>query len=135
MLTHDIRSAPVFSFLIRIVINGLALWVATELVGGVNVTGADSTTDRVLTLLVIGLIFALINTFIKPLVQILTLPLFIVTLGLFTFIVNALMLWLTGWVADQLNVPFEVTDFFWSAVLGALVVSFVSWILNLLLPK
>lgn len=135
MLTHDIRSASVLSFIVRIVVNGLALWVATEVVSGVDITSADSTTDRVLTLLVIGLIFAVLNTVIKPVVKLLTLPLFIVTLGLFTFIVNALMLWLTGWVAEQLDVPFEVTDFFWSAVLGALVVSVVSWILNLLLPK
>ncbi|NED99004.1 phage holin family protein [Phytoactinopolyspora halotolerans] len=123
------------SFIVRIIVNGLALWVATEIVSGVNITSADSTTDRVLTFGVIALIFALVNAFIKPVVQLLTLPLFILTLGLFTFIVNALMLWLTGWIADQLDVPFEVADFFWAAVLGALVVSFVSWILNLLLPK
>ncbi|NED98456.1 phage holin family protein [Phytoactinopolyspora alkaliphila] len=123
------------SFIVRIIVNGLALWVATEIVGGVNITSADSTSDRVLTLLVIALIFALVNAFIKPVVQFFTLPLFIVTLGLFTFIVNALMLWLTGWIAERLDIPFEVSDFFWAAVLGALVVSFVSWILNLLLPK
>jgi putative membrane protein len=135
MQTHDIRSASVISFIVRIIVNGLALWVATEIVDGVNITGADTTTDRVITLLVIALIFALVNAFIKPVVQLFTLPLFIVTLGLFTFIVNALMLWLTGWIAERLDIPFEVSDFFWSAVLGALVVSFVSWILNLLLPK
>ncbi len=135
MLTHDIRSSNVFSFIVRIIVNGLALWVATEIVSGVNITSDDSTSDRILTFGVIALIFALVNAFIKPVVQLLTLPLFILTLGLFTFIVNALMLWLTGWIAEQLDVPFEVNDFFWAAVLGALVVSFVSWVLNLLLPK
>ncbi|WP_129668880.1 phage holin family protein [Phytoactinopolyspora endophytica] len=124
-----------FSFIVRIIVNGLALWVATEIVSGVNITSDDSTSDRILTFGVIALIFALVNAFIKPVVQLLTLPLFILTLGLFTFIVNALMLWLTGWIAEQLDVPFEVNDFFWAAVLGALVVSFVSWVLNLLLPK
>lgn len=132
---HHIRSASVISFIVRIIVNGLALWVATEIVSGVDITSDGSTTDQVLTLLVIALIFALVNAIIKPIVQFFTFPLFIVTLGLFTFIVNALMLWLTGWIAEQLDIPFEVDGFFWAAVLGALVVSFVSWLLNLLLPK
>lgn len=135
MFQHHIRSGLVISFIVRIIVNGLALWVATELVSGVSITEGDTATDRVLTLLVIALIFAVINAVIKPIVQFFTFPLFIVTLGLFTFIVNALMLTLTGWIADLLNVPFEVDSFFWDAILGALVVSFVSWLLNLLLPK
>ncbi|WP_053206475.1 phage holin family protein [Jiangella muralis] len=122
------------SFIIRLLVNGFALWVATRIVDGVTIS-SDSTSSEILTLLVVALIFGLINAFIKPVVQLLSLPLLILTLGLFTLIVNALMFELTSWIADALDVPFHVDDFFWSAVLGALVVSFVSWILNLLLPN
>lgn len=122
------------SLIIRLLVNGLALWVATEIVSGVEIT-SDSTSDKILTLLVVALIFAVVNIVIRPVVKLLSLPLFILTLGLFTFVVNALMLWLTSWIAGLLNVPFHVDSFFWAAVLGSLVVSFVSWALNLLLPK
>lgn len=122
------------SFIIRLLVNGFALWVATRIVDGVTIS-SDSTSSEVLTLLVVALIFGLVNAFIKPVVQLLSLPLLILTLGLFTLIVNALMFWLTSGIADVLDVPFHVDDFFWSAVLGALVVSFVSWVLNLLLPN
>lgn len=121
------------SFIIRLLVNGFALWVATQIVDGVTIS-SDSTSSEILTLLVVALIFGLVNAFIKPVVQLLSLPLLVLTLGLFTLIVNALMFWLTSGIADVLDVPFHVEGFFWEAVLGALVVSFVSWILNLLLP-
>ncbi|SDU35918.1 phage holin family protein [Jiangella alkaliphila] len=122
------------SFLIRLIVNGFALWVATRIVDGVTIS-SDSTSSEILTLLVVALIFGVVNALIKPVVQLLSLPLLVLTLGLFTLIVNALMFWLTSWIADALDVPFHVEGFFWEAVLGALVVSFVSWILNLLLPN
>lgn len=121
------------SFIIRLLVNGFALWVATQIVDGVTIS-SDSTSSEILTLLVVALIFGLVNAFIKPVVQLLSLPLLVLTLGLFTLIVNALMFWLTSGIADVFDVPFHVEGFFWEAVLGALVVSFVSWILNLLLP-
>lgn len=120
------------SLIIRLIVNAIALWVATLIVSGVELEGG-STQDRVLTLLVVAAIFALVNVVVRPIVQLLSLPLYVLTLGLFTFVVNALMLLLTSWIADLLDVPFSVDDF-WSAVLGGLVISFVSWILNLLLP-
>jgi putative membrane protein len=122
------------SLIIRLVVNGLALWVATELVSGVEVT-TDTTSDKVRTLLLVAAIFGVVNAFIKPVLKLLTLPLFILTLGLFTFILNAFLLWLTSEIADVVDVPFHVDGFFWEAILGALVVSFVSWLLNLLLPS
>lgn len=121
------------SILVRLIVNGLALWVATEIIDGVTVT-ADSTSNQIITLLGVALIFGIINAVIKPIVTLLSLPLLILTLGLFTLVVNALMFWLTSWIAERLDVPFHVDGFFWEAVLGALVVSFVSWVLNLLLP-
>jgi putative membrane protein len=122
----------VLSLIIRLLVNAVALWVATLIVSGVEIEQA-STQEQVLTLLVVALLFALVNIVVRPVVKLLSLPLYVLTLGLFTFIVNALMLWLTSWVAGLLNVPFTV-DGFWAAVLGGLVVSFVSWLLNLLLP-
>lgn len=122
------------SFLVRLIVNGLALWVATEFVDGVNITTSD-TTDKVKTLLIVALIFGLVNSFLKPVLKVLTLPLFVLTLGLFTFIVNAFLLWLTSQIADVFDIPFVVDSFLWAAVLGALVVSVVSWLLNVLLPK
>lgn len=120
------------SLIIRLIVNAIALWVVTVIVSGVELEGA-STQDRVITLLVVAAIFALVNVVVRPIVKILSLPLYVLTLGLFTFVVNALMLLLTSWIADQFDVPFSV-DGFWSAILGGLVISFVSWILNLLLP-
>lgn len=115
--------------LIRIVLNGVAVWVATLIVGGVDVTAA-STGGKVATLLVVGAIFGLVNAVIKPVAQLLSLPLIILTLGLFALVVNALLFWLTAAVSSGIGAPFEV-DGFWSAFWGAIVVSLVSWLLSL----
>ena len=71
---------------------------------------------------------------IKPVVKLLALPFVILTLGLFTFIVNAFMLQITEWVADPLGLYFSIDRFFWDAVLAAVVITFVSWVLNVVLP-
>jgi len=118
--------------LIRLVVNAVALWVAALVVTGVDL-GAGTTSQKIITLLVVAAIFGLVNAVIKPVVQLLSLPLFILTLGLITFVINALMLLLTGWIADVLDVPFTV-DGFVAAALGGLVVSFVSFLLNVILP-
>ncbi len=120
------------TLLIRLVINALALWAASAIVSGIELSG-DDTTGKVVTLLVVAAIFGLVNTLIKPILKLFTLPLFILTLGLITFVINALMLWLTGGIASALNVNFSVEGF-WAALFGALIVSFVSWILGALLP-
>ncbi len=121
------------SFVVRLIVNGLAIWVATELVDGVTLSG-ESTSDDLLTLLLVAVIFAAVNLVIKPIVKLLSFPFFVITLGLFTFIVNAFMLWLTSWIASLFDLPFEVEGFWWEAVLGSVVISLVSWVLNLLLP-
>ena len=71
---------------------------------------------------------------VKPIVTFFTLPLYVITLGLFSFVVNALMLQATSWISEATPLTFRVDDFFWSAVLGAVVVTFVSLVLNLVLP-
>ncbi|MCX4664974.1 phage holin family protein [Streptomyces uncialis] len=120
------------NFLVKTIANAGALAVAIWLLDKITLTG-DSTGARALTLIVVALIFGLVNILVKPVVQILTFPLFILTLGLITLIVNALMLLLTSWVADLLDVGFHVEGF-WTAVLGALIISIVSWALNVVLP-
>jgi putative membrane protein len=120
------------SLIIRLIVNAIALWIATAIVSGVEIESA-STQEQVITLIVVAAIFALVNTFVRPIVKLLSLPLYVLTLGLFTFVVNALMLLLTSWIADLLDLPFHV-DGFWAAILGGLVIAFVSWLINLLLP-
>jgi putative membrane protein len=127
------RYAPCVQLIIRFVVNGIALWIAALVVDGVDIE-ASTTTGEVLTILAIAAVFAVVNIVVRPIVKILSLPLYVITLGLFTFVVNALMLLLTSWIADLLDVPFHV-DGFWAALLGGLVISFVSWMINLVLPS
>jgi putative membrane protein len=123
------------NFLIRVVVNGLALWLAALVIPGVNLANGDSSwSNKLLTVLFVALVFGVINAFIKPIVRLFSLPFIVLTLGLFTFIVNAFMLQITEWVCDWLNLDFSIDDFFWDAVLAAILITFVSWVLNLVLP-
>ena len=115
--------------LIRVVLNAVAVWVATLIVGGVDVT-ADSTGGKIATLVVVGALFGLVNATIKPVAKLLSLPLLVLTLGLFALVINALLFWLTAAVSGWLGAPFEV-DGFWAAFWGAIVVSVVSWLLSI----
>ncbi|MFF0385129.1 phage holin family protein [Streptomyces sp. NPDC004673] len=120
------------NLVVKTIANAGALAVAVWLLDKITLTG-DSTGKKVGTLIVVALVFGLVNLLVKPVVKVLTFPLFILTLGLITLIVNALMLLLTSWVCGQLNLSFHV-DGFWTAVLGGLIISIVSWALNLVLP-
>jgi putative membrane protein len=120
------------TWLIRIATNACALAVAAWLFQGIKITG-DNDRDRVLTLLVVAVLFGVVNEFVRPIVAFLSLPLYLLTLGLMFFVVNALMLMLTSWICDQLDVGFHV-DGFWTAVFGGLVISVVSWIVGQVLP-
>lgn len=123
------------NLIIKIVVNAVAIWVATAVVPGVEVSeGNAGLGDKIVTLLVVGAIFGLVNAVIKPIVKLFALPFYILTLGLFAFIVNAAMLMLVSWLADQLGISFHIEDFFWSAIGAAVVVTFVSMVLNLVLP-
>lgn len=83
-------------FLMRAAVTGFALWVVTLFVPGMRFAGGDTTLQRVAIIFVVAVIFGLVNAFIKPIVQILSIPLYILTLGLFHVVVNASMLWLTA---------------------------------------
>jgi putative membrane protein len=113
------------SFFVRLLINAAALWVATRLVPGVSYEGGW------VAFLGVALVFGFVNTFIGTMTKVLTFPLIIVTLGLFIFVVNGLMLWLTSRLAEALGLGFEVSGF-WPAFWGALVISVVSAILNMM---
>ncbi|MEJ8670184.1 MULTISPECIES: phage holin family protein [unclassified Streptomyces] len=120
------------NFVVKTIANAGALAVAVWLIDKITLTG-DSTGKKIGTLLIVALIFGLVNFVVKPFVKLLSLPLLILTLGLFTLIVNALMLLLTSWLADKVDLSFHV-DGFWTAVLGGLIISIVSWALNVVLP-
>jgi putative membrane protein len=123
------------NLLIKIVVNAVAIWVATAVVPGVVVSEGDAGLGRkIVTLLVVGAIFGVVNALIKPVVKLFAFPFYVLTLGLFAFVVNALMLMLVSWLSEQLNISFHIDDFFWSAIGAAVVVTFVSMVLNLVLP-
>lgn len=115
--------------LIRVVLNALAVWVATLVVGGVDVT-TDSTGRKIATLVVVGAVLGLVNATIKPVVKLFSLPLLVLSLGLFALVINGLLFWLVAAVSNALGAPFEV-DGFWAGFWGALVVSVVSWVLSI----
>ena len=119
-------------WVVRLLAGAVALAVAAGLIDGISV-GPGTDSERVLTLLAVAAIFGLVNAIVRPIVRLISLPLFILTLGLFTFVVNALMLMLTAWIGDQFDLAFEV-DGFWAALLGALVISVVTFVINVLLP-
>ncbi|MFD5447004.1 phage holin family protein [Streptomyces sp. NPDC003470] len=120
------------NFLVKTVANAGALAVAVWLLDKITLTGG-STGEKAATLIVVALVFGVVNMLVKPIVRVLTFPLFVLTLGLFTLVVNALMLLLTSWLADVLDLSFHVEGF-WTAVLGGLIISVVSWALNAFLP-
>ena len=102
-------------FLLRVLIVGIGLWVAAAIVPGITITGAR-------TLIIAALLLGIVNAFVRPVVIILTLPLTILTLGLFLLVINAAMLSLVAWMLDGMTV-----SGFWSAFFGAIVVSITGW--------
>ena len=120
-------------FLLRTAVTGVALWLVTQLVSGIEFVGGENSVERAGIIFVVAVIFGLVNAIVRPVVRLISLPLFVITLGLFTFVVNALMLMLTAWIGDQFDLAFEV-DGFWAALLGSLVISVVTFVINVLLP-
>jgi putative membrane protein len=117
------------AFLIKVLAAALALWVATLIVPGVELEGSTFT-DRLGTLLIVAIIFGVVNAIAKPIAALFSLPLIVLTLGLFLLVLNALMLLLTSWLAGLLDLPFDV-DGFWAAFWGAIVISIVTFVVGL----
>ena len=113
-------------FAVRLLINAAALWVATRIVPGVTYAGGW------MLLLGVALVFGVVNAFIRPVAKVLTFPIVLLTLGLFLFVINGLMLWLTSALSETLGLGFHVRDF-WAAFWGAFVVSVVSGLLSLMM--
>jgi putative membrane protein len=120
-------------FLIKVAVNAVALWVAAWLVPGISF-GDGKFGSKFATVVLVAVVFGLVNAIVKPIAKLLSFPFIILTLGLFTFIVNAFMLQLTEWISGPLGLSFRIDHFFWDAVLGALVVTIVSIVLNWVLP-
>lgn len=118
--------------------NAVALAVAAWLVDGIRFTGPTTGTDEIrhklLPLLGVALILGVVSALVKPVVQLLSLPFILLTLGLFLIVINAAMLLLTGWLADKLGIGFEVTGF-WPAVGGAIVITVVTWFVDKVLDR
>ncbi|WP_435200640.1 phage holin family protein [Janibacter sp. GS2] len=124
------------NFLIRTAINGVALWVAAWLLDGIVLAEDESTfAAKFTTVTLVALVFGVVNAVVKPIATVLALPAIVLTLGLFTFVVNAFLLQLTEWLSSPLGLSFEITDFWWDAVIGALVITIVSMVLNWVLPE
>lgn len=121
------------SILIKIAINAVALWVAAWLLPGISF-GAGKFGSKFATVVLVALVFGLVNTVVKPIAKLLSFPFIVLTLGLFTFILNAFMLQLTEWISGPLGLSFTIDHFFWDAVLGALVITVVSMILHWVIP-
>jgi putative membrane protein len=118
--------------LIRLVINAIALWITTLVVPGIEVTGRTAGATA-LTLLAVALIFGIVNALLKPIIRVVGCVFYVLTLGLFALVVNALLFLLTGWIARQFDLPFRVAGFgaaFW----GAIVMAVVSWLISIVVP-
>jgi len=116
------------SLLLHWVLNAAALWVAAWLLPGLDFRGSA------LDLLLVAAVFGVVNSLLRPILTVLTCPLIVLTLGLFTLVINALMLLVTGWLSARWDLGFTVSGF-WAAFLGGLVVGLVSLVLTLALPK
>ncbi|MDP9815394.1 phage holin family protein [Spirilliplanes yamanashiensis] len=119
--------------LIRLVTGAVALWIATLLVDGIRVT-AESVPGKIGTLVLVAAAFGLINAVLRPIIKTVGCGFYVLTLGLVALAVNGLLFLLTSWIAGQFDVPFHVDDFWPDAVLGALIVGVVGWLLNLFVP-
>ena len=122
-------------FLFRAAVTGVALWVVTKAVTGIEFVGGDSTLARAGIILVVAVIFGLVNAIIKPIVQLISIPLYIVTLGLIHVVINALMLWITSQITENTtHWGLYIDDFWFTAIWAAIVLSLVSWVLSLVIP-
>lgn len=119
--------------IIRLLITAFSLWLATVLIDGITLT-TDSVPQKVGTLVAVAVIFGIINAVLRPIIKVVGCGFYVLTLGLIALVVNGLLFLLTSWIAGEFDLPFHVDGFWPSAVLGALLVGVVSWLLNMLVP-
>lgn len=119
--------------LIRLAISAVALWISTLVFKGITL-GGDSFLKKLGTLLLIAVIFGIVNAVLRPIIKVIGCWAYVLTLGLIALVVNGLLFLLTSWIAGRLDLPFHVDRFWPTAVLGALLVAVVSWLLNMFVP-
>lgn len=123
------------NMLIKVGINAVALWVAALVVSGVELgENAKALSTRLITIVLVAVVFGVVNAVVKPIATFLSFPAIVLTLGLFTFVVNAFMLQITEWISDGVGLDFHIQHFFWDAVMAALVMTLVSMVLNFVMP-
>jgi putative membrane protein len=130
------------SFLLRVLVNALAIWVAAWILPGMGIAAdpsvvsavGDETTASVLAYLFVGLVFGAVNAVVRPVLTILSLPITCLTLGLFAIVVNAAMLWLTSWLSSFTPLRLEIDSFLWTAVLATLIIGVVSLLMGWAVP-
>jgi putative membrane protein len=123
----------VTGILAKIVVNAIAIWVAALVVPNVSLEG-DGLGKTLGSYLIVGAIFGLVNTFIKPVVRFFAFPFILLTLGLLSLVINALMLEIVDWASNKIGINFDSGPFFWSTLAAALIITFVSMILSVLVP-
>nr|MDT0661387.1 phage holin family protein [Micromonospora sp. DSM 115978] len=122
------------SLVIRLATTALAFWLATLIIPGLSLD-TDSVVEAITTLIFVAAIFGLVNAVLQPLIKTVGCAFYLLTLGLIAIVVNGLLFLLTGWIAEQLSLPFEVDNFWPAAVLGALFVGIVTWLLGLVMDR
>jgi putative membrane protein len=119
-------------FIVKVIVVAFALWLTTFIVSGVKVVPYEDTTiATVLTYLLVALIFGLVNAFVGTFIRVVAFPIYVLTLGLISFIVNGLLLLLVSWISGLFGFGLQV-DGFWWGVLGALVLGLISWLIGLI---
>ncbi|WP_395244988.1 phage holin family protein [Agromyces sp. MMS24-K17] len=118
-------------FLIKVLVSAFALWLTTLIVAGVTVVPYEETeVATILTYLLIALIFGVVNAIVGTTIRIVAFPLYVITLGLVSFLVNGLLLLIVDWISDLMGFGLQVESFWWG-VLGALVLGLLSWLIGL----
>lgn len=125
---------PGMVIVLRLAVVALSVWIAGLLISGIRVE-AETTAGTVGTVVAVAAIFGIVNAVLQPIIKTIGCALYALTLGLIAIVVNALLFLLTGWIARQFDLPFVIDNFWPSAVLGALVVGVVSWLLNLVVSN
>ncbi|WP_329017896.1 phage holin family protein [Micromonospora rifamycinica] len=120
--------------LIRLGSTAVAFWLATLLIPGITL-GTDSAGEAIVTLVLVSVIFGVVNAVLQPIIKTVGCGFYLLTLGLIALVVNGLLFLLTSWIADQVDLPFHVDGFWPEAVLGALLVGIVTWILGVILDR
>ena len=118
--------------IVRLAVSAFSLWLATLLIKGITIEGTAG--RKVLTLVLVAALFGIVNAVLRPIIKTIGCWAYLLTLGLISLVVNGALLMLTSYLADKLNLSFHVDKFWPTAVLGALFIGVVSWLINLVIP-